>query len=513
MKRVHSLSMVILIISFVISGCSQQLQNPQHEPITGIDDGAVKVIYEDVGPSQGGILKLFMVSPETFNPLTTQDPYVRQLSTFVFDSLFYEDQYGLIKKGLADSYKFSQDGLILDIELKDNILFHDGKKLCSDDVAFTIETIQNVDKKSSYYDNVANIQSIKSLTRLSFRLILNTPDTGFIRRLTFPIVPKHIFKDWPIDGHKDSLKLIGTGPFKFDSYNEDSIKLLRNDNWWFLQDEDGLSHPIWLDGITFKLYSDRSEMMQAFQRQQIDIAWLDDGDLGSYSKRADIFFNKYVSNTLEFLVISPEGTSGSPMKHESFRAAIIRYLSWYEHENPINRGESVIDFNENQYEGKINQNTTINALIDSGYFYDYNKEYLYTYKNNVKTPVHLSLIYNELNIDREYSGQWVTDALAEIGIKLDVKTAETRELQKQIDSGKFDMMLLGCRVPYYADKNEILEYTKKILNISHANEVILPLYRKYGAVLYHNYIRGERNPLWKNIYNGWQKWYLVHPNQ
>ena len=36
-ERVHSLSMVILI-SFVISGCSQQLQNPQHEPITGIDD-------------------------------------------------------------------------------------------------------------------------------------------------------------------------------------------------------------------------------------------------------------------------------------------------------------------------------------------------------------------------------------------------------------------------------------------------------------------------------------------
>ena len=288
MKRVHSLSMVILIISFVISGCSQQLQNPQHEPITEIDDGAVKVIYEDVGPSQGGILKLFMVSPETFNPLTTQDPYVRQLSTFVFDSLFYEDQYGLIKKGLADSYKFSQDGLILDIELRDNIIFHDSTPLSSDDVAFTLETIKNAGEKSLYYDNVSNIEDIKTLTRLSFRLILNKADSDFIERLTFPIIPKHVFEDWPIEGHKDSMRLVGTGPFKYDSYSSDAISFLRNDSWWFLEAEDGISHPIWLDGITFKLYSDKSQMMQAFQRQQIDIAWLEEGDLDSYSKRSDI---------------------------------------------------------------------------------------------------------------------------------------------------------------------------------------------------------------------------------
>ena len=224
MKRIHSLSIIFLTVIFIISGCAQKLQNGQQEPITGIDDGAVKVIYEDVGPSQGGVLNLFMVSPKTFNPLTTQDLYVRQLSSFVFDSLFYEDyESGLIKNGLVDSFRFCQDGLILDIELRDNILFHDGKTLSSDDVAFTLDTIKEAGIKSLYYDNVSNIQSIKALTRLSFRLILNKADPGFTERLTFPIIPKHVFKDWPIEGHKDSMKLIGTGPFKYHSYNGDSI--------------------------------------------------------------------------------------------------------------------------------------------------------------------------------------------------------------------------------------------------------------------------------------------------
>ncbi len=512
MKKIHSLSIIFLMITFVISGCTQQLQNGQQEPITGIDDGAVKVIYEDEGPSQGGILNLFMVSPKTFNPLTTQDLYVRQLSSFVFDSLFYEDhQSGLIKNGLVDSFKFSQDGLILDIELRDNILFHDGKPLSSDDVAFTLETIKDTGIKSLYYDNVSNIQSIKTLTRLSFRLILNKADPGFTERLTFPIIPKHVFQDWPIEGHKDSMKLIGTGPFKYDSYSSDSISFLRNESWWFLEAEDGISHPIWIDGITFKLYSDRSQMMQAFQRQQIDIAWLEEGDLDSYSKRADIFFNKYVSNILEFLVFSSEGTSSSPIEQEDFRVVIIEYLSRYGQQNPLNRGESAIEIEGSHSEDKMNKNITINTLIDLGFFYDYDRDYLYSYKNNVKTPVRLSLIYNGLNADREYTSQWLTDALAGIGIKVDAQTADIRKQQNLIDSGKFDMMLLGCHIPLYATKDEVLESIRKSLNLGSASNVIFPLYRKYGAVLYHNYIRGERNPKWKNIYNGWQEWYLVYP--
>ncbi len=512
MRKVHSLFIVFLMFTIIISGCVQQLQNTQPEPITGIDDGAVKVIYEDVGPSQGGILNLFMVSPKTLNPLTTQDSYVRQLSTFVFDSLFYEDESGLIKNGLVDSYVFSQDGLILDIELRDNILFHDGKMLSSDDVAFSLKTIKDADEKSLYLDHVANIQSIKVLTRLSFRLILHKPDTRFTERLTFPIIPRHVFEEWPVEGHKDSMRLIGTGPFKYDSYSSDLISFLRNEDWWFLEAEDGISHPIWLDRITFKLYSDKSQMMQAFQRQQIDIAWLEEGDLESYSKRSDIFFNKYVSNILEFLVISPEGGTDSPLEQESFRAAIIEYLGRYEKQNPLNRGESAIDIEISDSESKIYQNTTISSLVDLGFFYDYDKDYLYSYKNSIKTPIHLSLIYNGLNTDREYTGQWLTDALAGIGIKVDIQIADVGKQQSLINSRKFDMMLLGCRIPLYASENEMLEYIKKSLNMSQADNVIFPLYRKYGAVLYHNNIRGERNPIWKNIYNGWQQWYLVHPN-
>lgn len=511
MNKKWSLYILILIISIIVSGCGQQTIIPAEEPITGLDDGSAKVIREDVGPSHGGFLNLFMVSPETLNPLTTKSLYVNQLSKFIFDSLFYEDEEGVLVTSLVENYNFSQDGLLLDIDIKDNILYHDGNMLSADDVAFTLETIQKAGQKSLYVDHVSNIGSVNVLSRLSLRIVLKKADDDVIKKFTFPILPRHIFKDWPVEGHSDDMKLIGTGPFTFNSYQGDTINLLRNDSWWVLNETEASVDKIWIDGINFKIYSDIEEMLQAFQRQQIDIAWLEEGELESYSKRADIFFNTYESNILEFLVLSPVGNTGSPFSQENFRAVMIQYLRWYEETNQINKGKSVIgQWTDYNYLKVKNKKDVIEALLNEGFNFDDEKNYLYTYKNGVKHPVTLSISFNSINIDRQNLSQWITEALNEIGIQVIQEATSYDKQQSLVASGKFDMMLLGCKIPLYADANETMELLKESLNINGNNAVLLPLYRKYGAVLYHNYIRGARKPVWKNIYNGWQEWYLVH---
>ncbi len=509
MNKRRFIYLPILIISMIICGCGQGTTlNTGDSPITGLDDGSVKVIREDVGPSQGGFLNLFMVAPETLNPLTTKSIYVNQLSQFVFDSLFCENEEGELVTSLVDSYSLSQDGLILDIDLKDNILYHDGNMLSADDVAFTLETIQKAGKRSLYIDHVSNIGSINVLNRLSLRIILKKADDDVVKKLTFPILPLRIFKDWPVEGHSETMKLIGTGPFIFDSYQGDIIKLIRNDSWW--NKVEGSGKPIWIDGINFKIYSGSEEMLQAFQRQQIDIAWLEEGELESYSKRADIFFNTYESNILEFLVLSPIGNTDSPFSQESFRSIIVQYLKWYEGTTPFNKGKSVIG--QPTYGGELiieDQQDVIKALINEGFHYDDDRGYLFTYKDRIKRPIAVSIVFNTINSDRQSMSQWIAEALSKIGIQVNQEAASYDKQQSIVKSGKFDILLLGCNIPIYADDEETLELIKESLNIS-GNNIILPLYRKYGAVLYHNYIRGARKPIWKNIYNGWQEWYLVH---
>lgn len=514
MSKKRALIILILAVSMVFGGCLQQANTSLDEPITGFKHGSVKIIREDVGPSKGGFLNLFMVYPDTLNPLRTKNLYVSQLANFVFDSLFVENEDGVPEKSLAESYNISRDGLIIDLDLKDGILYHDGKMLTADDVEFTLETIKNAGKKSLYMNHVSNISSVKVLNKLNLRIVLKKPDHNIIKKLTFPIIPKHVFQDWPVEGHSEKMKLIGTGPFIFESYSDDSIKLVRNDSWWKLKDTESPIHTIWIDGIFFKLYSDDEEMLQAFQRQQIDIAWLEEGELETYSKRADIYITQYESSILEFLVMSPAGKANSPMDMENFRSVIIRYLRWYEQFNPISEGKSVIgQLSDNGRLDMMDKNEAINMLIDAGLIYDEEKESFYTYVNGLKQTVTLSIVYNIINTERQSISQWIANALANIGIKVNQEALTYDQQQSLIKSGKFDMMLLGCSLPVYTDDAETMELLKESLNVSGNDNVILPLYRKYGAVLYHDYIRGARRPVWKNIYNGWHEWYLVHSLQ
>lgn len=511
MNNWKSFIILLLLISITLTGCGKQSSpNPDDDPITGMNHGTVKVIREDMGPSKGGSLNLFMVYPDTFNPLTTTSIYVSQMAMFVFDSLFIENEDGAAENNLVERYSVSQDGLIIDLTLKENIHCHDGSTLTADDVVFTVETIKKAGRKSLYQNHVSNISSVNAFNSTSLRIVLRKADSNILKKLTFPVVPRHVFKDWPVQGHSKDMKLIGTGPFIFQSYNDDFIELVRNDSWWKFKDPENPVDSIWIDGIIFRLYSDDEEMLQAFQRHQIDIAWLEEGELESYSKRADIFINKYESSMMEFLALSSSGSSNSPLGSESVRSVIIEYLRWYEEGNPLNMGKPVIGhMSDNNLLGLKDKDAAIEALINEGLSYDEEKEYFYVYKNGFRQPLTLKISYNIVNSDRQRIGQWVSEALKGIGIEVVQEALTYDNLQTLVKNGKFDMMVLGCSLPVYTDDTETMELLKDSLFLSGSDNVILPLYRKYGAVLYHNYIRGDRKPVWKNIYNGWQDWYLV----
>lgn len=512
-------SIIILIpilLVLLLTACHKLLGSTNElESATDANKDNMLVSHEDRGPSQGGTLNLFMYKPDTLNPLTTKNKTVRHLSFFVFDSLFYESSNEVLENCLVNNFSVSQDGLIYDFELKDNILFHDQQSLTTEDVVFTIEEITKSGNKSLYMNSVTNIETVKAVDRLRFRIILKKPDANFIKKLIFPIVPQHIFKDWPIEGHNEKLNLIGTGPFTYNSYDENEISLLRNDFYWNVNSSDGIQHPIWLDGIRFKIYTNESDMMIAFQKKEIDIAYFEVGNLKAYSKRSDIFYNEFESNMLEFLVLSAQGkkqgTYDSPVSREDFRKAVIEYLCWYSNEYPLESDRVSLNsiFSLDVGQKETDRSSTISALEDAGFTYKKEKNILSINRNGIEHQVTISLLHNGIDENRFLFSDWITKAMMEIGVKVITENASYEMLQQAVSAGKFDMMLLGCRYPMSIAKSEIPELIKESLNISGQEFVLLPLYRQNGVVLYNNRVRGPREPLWHNIYNGWQEWYLV----
>ena len=511
MKKSTIWVLIIVLLSSGLAGCSQQIPS-QTKPVTGvIDEGNMPVLTQDSGPAQGGRLNLFMTKPDSLDPIYTLNPYIRYLSQFMFDSLFVADGEKSCKNSLAESWQLSADGLMLDIKLRDGIMFHDGTSLSSSDVAYTIDAIQKAASRGVYYGNVENIDSTKATDRLHIRLILKKTDPDLLTKLTFPILPEHIFKDWPIEGYDPAQKPIGSGAYKFNYMDDKTISLSRNDKWWYASAPDGLQHAVWMDGIDFKIYGNENEMMPAFQKQEIDIAFVAEGNLDSYSNRADILYNRYAGNRFEYILLSTVGAENARMSDAAFRTALLKYMGWCMAQEPIKAGTPASEESK-EYgapDSRIGKEDAIKALTGLGMVYDEAKNTLYFLKNGSKIPVTLTVNYNSLDPDRLVTGEWIQKALSEIGINVTLGKSTESEEKNLVSGKKFDIMILGSRIPLYSNMDENVSLLKQSLGCQDAGAVILPLYRKDEAALYSPKIRGPRLPLWKNTLNGWMGWYLV----
>lgn len=504
MKKTAILVLVIILMAGM-AGCGQQVVNQDdYGYYTGREE--MPVLTQDSGPAQGGRLRLFMTTPDSLNPLYTLNPYVRNLSLFVFDSLFIADGEESCTNLLAESWQLSEDGLTLDIRLRDGIRYHDGTEFSAKDVAFTIDAIRNTGAKGPYADSVRNVDSVMAPDRLNVRIIFKKPDPDCLLKLTFPILPGHVFKDWPIDGYDPDRKLIGTGAYQFVSFRDGVISLSRNDNWWYTSAPDGPGHPIWIDGIDFIVYDGDYEMMPAFQKHLIDIATVSGDNMDYYTNRSDIAYSPYVGNRFEYILFSTVGSENRRMENAAFRTALFNYLSAYMETNPLGIG---VPADEGISESPAGREDTLAALEQLGMVYDEKKNVLYTYRSGVKTPLNLSVKYNSLDLDRLAAAEWIQAALQEIGINVILEKSKEEEEIRAVSNGKFDMMILGSRIPLYSNLEETLGLLCKTLGYEDQEAVIMPLYRKREAVLYSLDIRGSRKPFWKNTLNGWTEWYLV----
>ncbi|EBF6028076.1 ABC transporter substrate-binding protein, partial [Campylobacter jejuni] len=79
----------------------------------------------------------------------------------VFSGLTRFDENMSLKPDLAKSWDVSKDGLVYDIFLRDDVLWHDGVKFSADDVKFSIEAFKNPKNNSSVYVNFEDIKSVE----------------------------------------------------------------------------------------------------------------------------------------------------------------------------------------------------------------------------------------------------------------------------------------------------------------------------------------------------------------
>lgn len=230
------------------------------------------ITHTKVAPYNGGSYTEGVVGqPRFINPIYGETNDIdRTLIDLVFSGLMNYNKDGELVTDLAQSYKISNDGKTYDFILKDNIFWHDGKPLTSDDIIFTIKTIQNSDYKSPLRANWIDV-TVEKISDKSLEFRLKTPYNSFLENVTVKILPKHIWSTIPPENFILSLynlQPVGSGPYQFTGISQSNTGFIKT---LHLQaDRRYYNHPAFISNLLFQFFEKEEDLMKSVRAKAID---------------------------------------------------------------------------------------------------------------------------------------------------------------------------------------------------------------------------------------------------
>jgi len=233
-------------------------------------------------PAAGGEYTEGIVGqPEYVNPVIASSQTDNDLVKMVYASL----------ADLAQSASSSPDKRTWNVRLKENLSWQDGQKLTSDDVIFTVQKIQDEDANSPLAQSWQGV-AVSRVSELEVQFNLANSYAFFgdnIKNLY--ILPKHLFVDAPVGNWRLSdynLKPIGSGPYKFSSYQKNASGFITSYN---LEAWNGYSgtKPL-IQNFDLHFFSDENTLVQSFNNGQIDgFGDVSPEDISAINRPYDLF--------------------------------------------------------------------------------------------------------------------------------------------------------------------------------------------------------------------------------
>lgn len=568
MLRRPVLFTIIALICVLLTACQadfgiEQL-GMQMAGTSESDTGGADYDIMDRGPVGGGVLKLFTTTPDTLNPVLTKNIYVADFLDFIYESLVALDQNGRPVPALSDSWSVSTDGLVWDFHIRSGVQWQDGQTLTAADVQYTFDFILNGRTDSVYKRQLQNVATYTAEDESSFKMVLRKPNSFTPETMTFPVLPAHIQAER--DPAADSnFRPVGTGPFRFGSYEKDKrVVLEANEDWWYLKSHpDGAEDMMYLKEIDVSIYNSSDDAINAFQTGDTDAVCVNSADFNKYNGRTDLLIKKYVSRDFDFLAFNlynpifadvyvrkavDAAINRNSIVRDAFRGdALAADLpvspeSWLfsDMQKPDSMEAAPVD--ELLKQGGWKEKT--NAPSNNGSRY-------YKSINGVRKDLNIEILVNSSNSSRVSVADMICSQLKSKGIAAKVVLLGWEEMLARIDARKFDVALLGCRTTQVPDISflysnsylpayqslrgdvgrnvsgysnpEVNSYIEKIFaeqsdtvkkamffNMKQLIEEDVPyigLYFTENAVIYRKNVRGLLNPYVWNKYNDVTRWY------
>ncbi|MGH7573174.1 MAG: ABC transporter substrate-binding protein, partial [Gemmatimonadota bacterium] len=226
------------------------------------------------------VLHLYMESdPASLDPIQAVDVYRGRMTVYLFDGLVqYRDEE--LQPNLAERWEVSADGTAYTFFLRDDVTFHNGRKLTAEDVRYSFEralrpasqspltwVFNFIDGASEMAEGEADrLRGLEVVDPRTVRITLRQPYAPFLSLMAMPAA--HIVPQEEIEqkGEGFSEAPVGTGPWVFESWaHDDVIRLTANPRYHGGEPK--------ADGMEIRIIPETTTVIAEFESGNLD--WAD----------------------------------------------------------------------------------------------------------------------------------------------------------------------------------------------------------------------------------------------
>jgi peptide/nickel transport system substrate-binding protein len=299
MKKSTLIAALLILLFAVLTGCGS---NAPASSGSSSDNSKSAASADSGKPKYGGNLIIGVADdPKAMNPIYAGDRVTLTINQSLFAPLFAIDD-GKEKFILAESLTRSSDNLTYTLKLRNNLTWHDGQKLTSDDVVFTMEKILD-EKQHSYFRSLfvynGKPLQVKKVDDTTVQFILPEVSAAFEGALVqISPIPKHIFEnEADIEKSDKNNRPIGSGPFKFKEYKPgEYVTLERFDNYY--------AGKPYLDSVTYRVFKDTNAANLALENGEINLKMIDPQDFKKMNDTQKFNLITYNEGRLAYMVFN-----------------------------------------------------------------------------------------------------------------------------------------------------------------------------------------------------------------
>ncbi|MEF2277220.1 ABC transporter substrate-binding protein [Deinococcus sp. YIM 134068] len=251
---------------------------------------------------------------QNLNPFSPADQHLQATNSAIYETLFYVNGLnGKVTNVLGTKYTWSKDNRTLTVATRPGVRWHDGRAFSAADVAFTFNYMKQypaLDLSGVWKNGLTGVRASGNTVTFTFNRA-NTPIFFYIANQA--IVPQHLWSAVTDPVTYTNAKPVGTGPFTFDAYSQQAVRVLKNPTYW-------IKGQPYVDAVVWRATSGNDAALLQLLKNEADYGYVGIPDpKGGYASKGPNYQYWWPTNNSNFLYFN---TTKAPFNDAAFRRAV-----------------------------------------------------------------------------------------------------------------------------------------------------------------------------------------------